>query len=239
MRELERATACARPRCPAGRQIRSDLIDARLHLLQRVNHVRAAAEGHDRFRAAAECARDCTRVTPGTMLTASSIGRETLKSICRAPSDEPWTTIVMRRERQLGIDRGWRVETPPKCPQHSTPRSPCRRIGAAPREARTVIAADSRLGGLRRRSLRARFPCVGRRSLRCGRYRLLSCGWRSPHRCEFRVRRVLLLGLVVRSFAAVGFVAVAAFAPFLSSPSPLELSGSVFIGATFALSCIA
>ena len=43
--------------------------------------------------------RDCTRVTPGTMLTASSIGRVTLNSTCRAPSDEPSATIMMRRKR--------------------------------------------------------------------------------------------------------------------------------------------
>ena len=40
--------------------------------------------------------RDFTRSTPGTMLTASSIGRVTAKTTCRAPSDEPCATIVMR-----------------------------------------------------------------------------------------------------------------------------------------------
>ena len=46
--------------------------------------------------------RDCTRVTPGTMLTASSIGRVTLKSTCRAPSDVPCATIVMRENISSG-----------------------------------------------------------------------------------------------------------------------------------------
>ena len=49
--------------------------------------------------------RDCTRVTPGTMLTASSIGRVMLNSTCRAPSDVPCTTIVTRENCELGIDR--------------------------------------------------------------------------------------------------------------------------------------
>jgi hypothetical protein len=46
--------------------------------------------------------RDCTRVTPGTMLTASSIGRVMLNSTGRAPSAVPWTTIVMREKASSG-----------------------------------------------------------------------------------------------------------------------------------------
>ena len=46
--------------------------------------------------------RDCTRVTPGTMLTASSIGRVISKSTWRAPSGEPLTTTVMREKRSSG-----------------------------------------------------------------------------------------------------------------------------------------
>ena len=46
--------------------------------------------------------RDCTRVTPGTMLTASSIGRVMLNSTCRAPSDVPSATIVMRENVSSG-----------------------------------------------------------------------------------------------------------------------------------------
>ncbi len=46
--------------------------------------------------------RDCTRVTPGTMLTASSIGRVTVNRICRAPSDVPWATTVMRENTSSG-----------------------------------------------------------------------------------------------------------------------------------------
>ncbi len=43
-----------------------------------------------------------TRVTPGTMLTASSNGRVTLNTICRAPSVEPCATIVIREKRSSG-----------------------------------------------------------------------------------------------------------------------------------------
>ena len=47
-----------------------------------------------------EC--DRTRVTPGTMLTASSRGRVMLKTTCRAPSVEPWATIVTREKFSSG-----------------------------------------------------------------------------------------------------------------------------------------
>ena len=47
-----------------------------------------------------EC--DCTRVTPGTMLTASSSGRVTLKTTCRAPRVEPWATILIRENSSSG-----------------------------------------------------------------------------------------------------------------------------------------
>ena len=47
-----------------------------------------------------EC--DRTRVTPGTMLTASSSGRVTLKTTCRAPRVEPWATILMREKFSSG-----------------------------------------------------------------------------------------------------------------------------------------
>lgn len=40
--------------------------------------------------------REWTRITPGTTLTASSIGRVTLNTTCRAPSVDPWATIVTR-----------------------------------------------------------------------------------------------------------------------------------------------
>src|SRR2546429_3653346 len=40
--------------------------------------------------------RDLTRVTPGTMLTASSMGRDTVNSCWRAPSEVPLATIVTR-----------------------------------------------------------------------------------------------------------------------------------------------
>jgi len=43
-----------------------------------------------------------TRMTPGTMLTASSNGRVTLKTICRAPSVDPCATMVMRENRSSG-----------------------------------------------------------------------------------------------------------------------------------------
>ena len=45
---------------------------------------------------------DRTRVTPGTTLTASSSGRVTLKTTCRAPSVEPWATTVMREKFSSG-----------------------------------------------------------------------------------------------------------------------------------------
>ncbi len=47
-------------------------------------------------------ARDCTRVTPATTLTASSMGRVMLNSTCRAPSAEPFTTTVMRENTSSG-----------------------------------------------------------------------------------------------------------------------------------------
>ena len=46
--------------------------------------------------------RDCTRVTPGTMLTASSIGRVMLNSTWRAPSEVPFTTTVTRENSSSG-----------------------------------------------------------------------------------------------------------------------------------------
>ena len=46
--------------------------------------------------------RDCTRVTPGMMLIASSIGRVMLNSTWRAPSALPWTTTVMREKVSSG-----------------------------------------------------------------------------------------------------------------------------------------
>ncbi len=46
--------------------------------------------------------RDLTRATPGTMLVASSMGRVTLKSCCRAPSDVPVATIVTREKSSSG-----------------------------------------------------------------------------------------------------------------------------------------
>ncbi len=47
-----------------------------------------------------EC--DRTRVTPGTTLTASSSGRVMLNTTCRAPSVEPWATILMREKLSSG-----------------------------------------------------------------------------------------------------------------------------------------
>ena len=47
-----------------------------------------------------EC--DCTRVTPGTTLTASSRGRVTLNTTCRAPSVEPSATILIRENSSSG-----------------------------------------------------------------------------------------------------------------------------------------
>ena len=46
--------------------------------------------------------RDCTRVTPGTMLTASSIGRVTPKSTWRAPNADPSATTVIRENCSSG-----------------------------------------------------------------------------------------------------------------------------------------
>ena len=46
--------------------------------------------------------RDFTRSTPGTMLTASSIGRVIAKTTCRAPSDDPSATMVMRGKVSSG-----------------------------------------------------------------------------------------------------------------------------------------
>ena len=46
--------------------------------------------------------RDCTRVTPGTMLIASSIGRVMLNTTWRAPSELPSTTIVTREKVSSG-----------------------------------------------------------------------------------------------------------------------------------------
>jgi len=43
-----------------------------------------------------------TRVTPGTTLIASSSGRVTLKTTCRAPRVEPWATTVMRENCSSG-----------------------------------------------------------------------------------------------------------------------------------------
>ena len=45
---------------------------------------------------------DFTRVTPGTVLIASSIGRVTENSTCLAPSDDPCATIVMRGNSNSG-----------------------------------------------------------------------------------------------------------------------------------------
>ncbi len=45
---------------------------------------------------------DCTRVTPGTTLTASSRGRVMLNTTCRAPSVEPSATILIREKRSSG-----------------------------------------------------------------------------------------------------------------------------------------
>ena len=47
-----------------------------------------------------EC--DWTRVTPGTTLTASSRGRVTLNTTCRAPRLDPWATILMREKLSSG-----------------------------------------------------------------------------------------------------------------------------------------
>ncbi len=46
--------------------------------------------------------RERTRVKPGTILTASSIGLVTVKSICRAPSEEPWATTRTRGKASSG-----------------------------------------------------------------------------------------------------------------------------------------
>ena len=46
--------------------------------------------------------REVTRCTPGTMLTASSMGRVTLKTTWRAPSEVPCATTVMRGKRSSG-----------------------------------------------------------------------------------------------------------------------------------------
>ncbi len=46
--------------------------------------------------------RERTRRTPGTTLTASSIGRVTLNSTWRAPSAEPSATTVMREKLSSG-----------------------------------------------------------------------------------------------------------------------------------------
>ena len=63
--------------------------------------------------AAAANERECTRRTPGTMLTASSIGRVMLNTTWRAPSDDPCATIVMRGKDQLGIDGGRQLRRGP------------------------------------------------------------------------------------------------------------------------------
>ena len=46
--------------------------------------------------------RDCTRVTPGTTLTASSMGCVTANTTWRAPSAEPCATMVMREKFSSG-----------------------------------------------------------------------------------------------------------------------------------------
>ena len=46
--------------------------------------------------------RDCTRVTPGTMLTTSSIGRVMPNSTCRAPNADPSATTVTREKASSG-----------------------------------------------------------------------------------------------------------------------------------------
>ena len=46
--------------------------------------------------------RDFTRSTPGTMLTASSIGRVMANTSCRAESVDPSATIVMRGKVSSG-----------------------------------------------------------------------------------------------------------------------------------------
>ena len=50
--------------------------------------------------------RDCTRVTPGMMLIASSIGRVMLNSTWRAPSELPFDDDRDARKFELRIDRG-------------------------------------------------------------------------------------------------------------------------------------
>ena len=68
------ATA-ARPRWSSpGRKSWPDLIHALLHLLQRVLHVGALGE-RELISLPPRMDRECTRVTPCTTLTASSIGR--------------------------------------------------------------------------------------------------------------------------------------------------------------------
>ena len=47
-------------------------------------------------------ARDCTRVTPGTTFTVSSMGRVMLNSTWRAPSADPLATTVIREKTSSG-----------------------------------------------------------------------------------------------------------------------------------------
>ena len=106
--------------------------------------------------------RDCTRVTPGTMLTASSIGRVTLNSTCRAPSDVPCTTIVMRENCELGIDRRRQPQRRPdagRAEQRDRQVDEAALLGASDR-ATTIVA--SRSSARRRRPARWR----GRATLR-------------------------------------------------------------------------
>ncbi len=50
--------------------------------------------------------RERTRSTPGTRLTASSIGRVTPKTSWRAPKDEPCATTTTRGKASSGVDGG-------------------------------------------------------------------------------------------------------------------------------------
>ncbi len=79
---------------PAGRSPRASLIRACTSCSAYSMSVRGA--NVTVISLAPRIERECTRDTPGTTLIASSIGRVTLNTTCRAPSEEPRATIVMR-----------------------------------------------------------------------------------------------------------------------------------------------
>ena len=131
--------------------------------------------------------RDCTRVTPGTMLTASSIGRVMLNSTCRAPSDDALRDDRDARERQLGIDRRRQLERGPDAgaAQHrdreidepallreqrrTASASRLSRHGLVPPTSPGLSAALSSSAASQRNDLRAVLHRRTRRASRCAR----------------------------------------------------------------------